>query len=139
MSSITINHLLPVPDKTALKQGIKRVHTQTVQSTLNQYENNKVLNGTPPDISSEEEKLTRKERCLLSQLRSGYSSLLFSYKSRIDTTGTIEDKCPKCGSSPHDTPHLFNCKQNPTDLTPISLWTTPHQAANFLKLDDGIT
>ena len=135
----TINHLLPVPDRTALKRSIKRVHTESVQSTLNQYENNKVLNGTPPEISSEEEKLPRKVRCLLSQLRSGYSSLLFSYKHRIDKSGTIEDKCPKCGTSPHDTPHLFNCTENSTDLTPISLWTTPHQAANFLKLDEGIT
>ena len=40
---------------------------------------------------------------------------------------------------PHDTPHLFNCRLNPTNLTPINLWTTPHQAANFLKLDEGIT
>jgi hypothetical protein len=135
----SINHLIPVLDKPSLKQSIKRVHTETVQSTISQYENNKVLNNIPPEISSEEENLSRKERCLLSQLRSGYSSLLYSYKHRIDNTDTIQDMCPKCGASPHDTPHLFNCRLNPTNLTPINLWTTPHQAANFLKLDDGIT
>ena len=136
---LSIEHLLPVPDKPSLKQSINRIHTETVQSTINQYENNKVLNDIPPEISSEEVNLSRKERCLLSQLRSGYSSLLYSYKHRIDTTDTIQDMCPKCGISPHDTPHLFTCIQNPTNLTPISLWTTPHQAANFLKLDEGIT
>ena len=108
----TIEHLLTVPDKPSLKQSIKRVHTETVQSTISQYENNKVLNDVPPEISSEEANLTRKERCLLSQLRSGYCSLLYSYKHRIDTTDTIQDLCPICGTSPHDTPHLFNCGQN---------------------------
>mgnify|MGYP007048355338 CR=1 FL=1 len=133
----SIRHLLPVSDKSLLKKGMKDVHTESVQSTINQYNNNKVLDNAPPPIDIEEQNLTRKSRCLLSQLRSGYSRKLNSYMSRIDNT--VQDICPECGDSPHNTNHLFSCRRNPTTLTPINLWTTPNQAANFLKLDEGIT
>ena len=56
--------------------------------------------------------------------------------SRIEED-RFEDKCPKCSISPHDTPHLFNCPKDPTDLVPTSLWLHPKEAARFLQLDVG--
>ena len=95
-----IKHLLPVQDKKDLKQKIKNIHTKEVQNTLNSYPPNKVLQAIPPYISKEELKLTRNSRSLLSQLSSGYSRKLNSYKHRIDQN--INDKCPDCNSTPHD-------------------------------------
>ena len=132
-----IQHLLPVNDRVSLKSMTKRIHTETVQYTIASYPDNKVLHGTPPEVQEDEHTLSRTSRCLLSQLRSGYSRIINSYLSRIDEN--IEDTCPKCGQSPHNTNHLFSCRDNPTTLAPRSLWTTPHQAANFLKLDEGVT
>ena len=31
---------------------------------------------------------------------------------------------------------LFNCKENPTSLTIINIWTKPKEVALFLKLDE---
>ena len=59
----------------------------------------------------------------LSQLRSGYSSMLSSYLSVVDNN--IEDKCPNCHQISHTTEHLFNYPSAPTELTPKSLWTKP--------------
>ena len=133
-----IQHLPPITDKASLKSNNKRIHTETVQKVIANYPDNKVLNTRPPEVNDKEEiSLPRTSRCLLSQLRSGYSRMLNSYKSRIDQT--IIDQCPDCGQSPHNTNHLFSCASNPTNLTPRSLWTTPHQAANFLNLDEGVT
>ena len=133
-----IQHLPPITDKASLKSNNKRIHTETVQKAIANYPDNKVLNTRPPEVNDKEEiSLPRTSRCLLSQLRSGYSRMLNSYKSRIDQT--IIDQCPDCGQSPHNTNHLFSCASNPTNLTPRSLWTTPHQAANFLNLDEGVT
>ena len=78
----SIRHLLPVSDKSLLKKGMKDVHTESVQSTISQYNNNKVLDNAPPPINTEEQDITRKSRCLLSQLRSGYSRKLNSYSTR---------------------------------------------------------
>ncbi len=74
-------------------------------------------------------------RKLLSQLRSGYSRLLNSYLHRIDDN--IEDKCPLCNQTPHDTVDLFNCPNNPTHLTVLSLWTQPVLAKKFFKTRRG--
>ena len=52
---------------------------------------------------------------------SNYSTYLNSHMSRIDET--IQNECPDCKESPHDTQHLFNCTEKPTTLTTFSLWT----------------
>ena len=52
-----------------------------------------------------------------------------SYLNRLDDK--IENKCPKCQTTPHDTNHLFNCRANPT-----SLRTHPIEASNFLGLEE---
>ena len=111
----------------------KEIHTDTVESTISAYPDNKVLGRTPPPLSKEETKLPRKARATLSQLRSGYSKMLNSYNNTLDET--IPDECPLCSQSPHNTAHLFTCPANPTNLNIESLWTQPLAAATFLNLD----
>ena len=120
------------PTEAEYKAAIKDLHTWAVRETLSNYPVNKVLDMHPPEVNSEEDYLPRKVRCQLSQLRSGYSKLLNSYNCIIDES--VSDTCPKCNQTPHNTIHLFNCPNNPTDLNTISLWTTPHRAASFLEL-----
>ena len=129
----TFDPTLPKNDKT-LKKAMKDIHTRSVRSTLQSYPNNKVLNDIPPDIAVQEKDLPRKTRCELSRLRSGYSRNLNSYLSRINPE--VQDVCPRCGVSPHNTNHLFNCSMNPTQLQTIDLWTRPYHAANFLNIDN---
>ena len=95
---------------------------------------NKVLNQLPPDINPEEKSLSRRARSELARLRSGYSRRLNNYLARIDPE--IQDICPLCNATPHNTAHLFSCCQNPTDLQVLDLWTRPCLAAEFLNLDD---
>ena len=45
--------------------------------------NHIVLKERPPPIADEEQRLTRRQRCALSQLRSGYCHLLQDYKHRV--------------------------------------------------------
>ena len=117
------------------KDTLKSIHTETVHRTISSYPPNRVLQTQPPEINKEERDLDRKTRTRLARLRSGFCRSLKSYMSRIDDQET--DSCPLCHVSPHDTLHLFNCSENPTDLSPIDLWTRPKLAANFLKLPDG--
>ena len=56
------------------------------------------------------------------------------YLARINPT-KYTDKCPKFKIFPHSTPHLFNCPDDPTDLSTRSLWDDPVEAAKFLGLD----
>jgi hypothetical protein len=132
-----VRNLLPVTDKKDLKTKIKTIHTTEVAKTILSYPPNKVLKADPPKISKEENTLSRNSRSLLSQLRSGYSRILNSYKHRIDPN--TANNCGLCSGTPHDSKHLFNCPRNPTDLSISDLWSKPVQTANFLKLDEGIT
>ena len=118
------------------KSILKNIRTDSVRDSNNNLEVNKVLNEAPPAVDKMEKKLPRRSRSLLTQLRSGYSSMLNSYLSVVDET--IEDKCPKCFQISHTTEHLFNCPADPTDLTMKSLWTDPLAAAQFLGLDPGL-
>jgi len=118
------------------KQTIKSIHTDTVQQCLDKYKPNKVLNSKPPEINKEELTLSRRERAELARLRSGYSQRLNSYNSIIDNK--VQNRCPQCSVTPHDTYHLFNCGENPTLLNVIDLWTRPAMVAKFLKLEDEV-
>ena len=119
------------------KSKIKQIHTNDVKNILQNLPPNQILGHAPPEINKEEKTLSRQIRSQLSQLRSGYSRRLNYYLHKIDEN--IEDKCPKCNNFRHDTAHLFNCPKDPTNLNILSLWTKPVLAANFLKLDEGIT
>ena len=115
------------------KANLKRIHTKTVKNVISNAEPNKVLKTRPPEVNKSEINLPRTTRSTLSQLRSGYSIYLNSYKARIDKTDTVIDKCPNCDCS-HTTNHLFNCPNNPTNLTVRDLWKNPPAAARFLNL-----
>ena len=56
-----------------------------------------VLKKRPPPISDEEQRLSSRHRCTLSQLRSGHCHLLQDYI------------CTDCGASPQDVRYLFAC------------------------------
>ena len=96
-------------------------------------EDNKVFNSAAPEISADEEKLPRKTRRILAQLRSGYSPHLRAYLKRTGVEDS--DLCPDCKEK-HTTNHLFDCEANPTNLCVLSLWESPTEAANFLRLQD---
>ena len=113
------------------KKRLKQIHTSNVTKSINSMAPNKVLLSRPPAIDKSEIKLPRQTRATLSQLRSGYSNYLTSYKARIDTT--VQDMCPYCDHS-HTTTHLFSCANNPTTLNVRDLWNQPVKAARFLNL-----
>ena len=117
------------------KKLLKKIHTDSVARTISNQAVNPVLNTPAPAIDDSERKLPRKARTKLSQLRSGYSSMLNSYLSRI--RNDVQDICPDCQLEPHTSKHLFNCVAKPTDLKVRDLWTKPVEAARFLGLLDG--
>ena len=100
-----------------------RQSTRQQASTIASYPPNRVLQRKPPDINKEENLLPRPARSELARLRSDFSRNLNSYMSRIDPS--IQDTCPSCNHTPHDTNHLFNCGSRPTDLEPSALCTHP--------------
>ena len=114
------------------KRFLKEIHTDEVRKTILNQQNN-ILQAVPPEINQEEKTLPRKTRCTLSQLRSGYSPYLKSYLHSINASDS--DMCPNCNAAPHTTEHLFNCGARPTNLTKLSLWTSPRACATFLGLD----
>ena len=114
----------------------QNLHTHAVDSAIQLQGNNRVLKKRPPPISDEEQRLNRRQRCTLSQLRSGHCHLLQDYKHRVFDEPS--DICTECGASPQDERHLFACKTHPTDLSPEDLWRTPVRSIRaFSYLDNG--
>ena len=85
----------------------QNLHTHAVDSAIQLQGHNRVLKKRPPPISDEEQRLNRRQRCTLSQLRSGHCHLLQDYKHRV--LGESSDICTDCGASPQDVRHLFAC------------------------------
>ena len=115
-----------------LQRNLKKILLITVKNTLASYSKNRVLQGPDPEIKKEKTLLLRETTAQLSRLRSGFARQLKSYISRISED--VQDKCSECGSTPHDTAHLFACTANPTALTPLDLWKNPQRCSIFLKL-----
>ena len=115
---------------------MSQIHTDTVQETIGKYAPNRILNAPPPMVDQTALKLERKDRSLLSQLRSGFSKVLNNYMARVDPS--IPDECPKCKISPHDTNHLFICPNASTTLTVRDLWNQPQKVLEFLQ-NNGYT
>ena len=91
--------------------------------------------ASTPNID-EEQRPNRRQRCTLSQLRSGHCHLLQDYKHRV--FGEPSDICTDCGASPQDVRHLFACTTHPTDLSPEDLWRNPVRSTRaFSYLDNG--
>ena len=105
-----------------------------MEETIRRQGPNPVLGIPAPKINDSEKTLPRKTRSTLAQLRSGHSTFLNNFLAKINSTKYV-DSCPKCGQSPHNTPHLFNCPADPTSFTPRILWEDPPAAAAFLGLE----
>ena len=88
------------------KESPQNLHTHTVESAIQLLRNNRVLNDRPLPIADEEQRLNRKQRCTLSQLRSGHCHLLQNYTHRVfgEPSGISTD----CGASPQDVRQLVN-------------------------------
>ena len=114
--------------------GMRELHTSAVRSSIENASDNKVLGHAAPEINVSEKSLPRETRVSLAQLRSGYSSKLFSYLHDLWPNRYDSDLCPKCRASRHDTAHLFACPMDPTHLTPLDLWKNPVEVATFLGL-----
>ena len=56
------------------------------------------------------------------------------YLHKINEEDYPSPTCPLCNSNDHDTGHLFNCTEIPTDLTTESLGTDPVGAAALLEV-----
>ena len=110
----------PPPPSPSRMESHQNLHTHVVESAIQLQGNNRVLKKPPPPISDEEQRLNRRQRCTLSQLRSGHCHLLQDYKHRV--LGEPSDICTDCGASPQNVRHLFDCTTHPTDLSPEDLY-----------------
>ena len=72
------------------------LHTHAVDSAIQLQGNNRVLKKRTPPISDEEQILNRRQRRILSQLRSGHCHLLQDYKHRV--LGKPSDIYTECGT-----------------------------------------
>jgi hypothetical protein len=115
--------------------SIEDIHTQCVNDYIKTTSKNKVIGCHPPDINDEEKHLPRETRSTLAQLRSGYSSILNDFQSRI-SNNKVKNKCPNCRGTSHTTNHLFNCPAAKTTLNVMDLWNNPTQTSKFLNLPD---
>ena len=112
------------------------LHTHAVDSVIQLKGNNRVLKKRPPPISGKEQRLNRRQRCTLSQLRSGHCHRLQDYKHKV--FGEPSDIGTDCGASPQDVRHLFACTTHPTDLSSEDLWRNPViSICAFSYLDNG--
>ena len=78
------------------KGTLHAIHTDAVNKAVKDQKMNIVLDDLPHPINDSEKDLTRKERAILAQLRSGYCKLLGSYKSRLKKDASL-DVCADCG------------------------------------------
>ena len=102
------------------KESLQNMYTHAVDSATQLLDNNRVLKERQPPISDEEQRLNRRQRCTLTQLRSGHCDLLQDYKHRVFSEPS--DICTDCGASPQDVSHLFACNAHPSELSPEYLW-----------------
>ena len=127
--------LQTIPATSANKTRIlKTIHTSHVTAYRESLEPNKVLNTHPPRIALEEQTLSRTERCILAQLRSGYCNKLNSYKHRVDDN--VPETCQRCNRNVDDTTaHLFECDgiPNVAGHTARDLWREPCLVTNMLN------
>ena len=112
-------------DNDSIKTNLKTIHTTIVRDHLWDRPDNKILSRQAPDVDQDEETLPRLTRRRLAQLSTNKPPFLRQYLHKIDIITHPSDECPLCGASPHDTPHLFDSTELPTDLTTDDLWTNP--------------
>lgn len=118
-----------VPENT-YKSALKTIHTDFVRNTMASFPPNSVLGIRPPPINDEEKELSRAARTTLSQLRSGFSIRLNSYRKAINLRQ--DDLCPGCLLNEHNSSHLFECSAYPTNLLVSDLWSKPREVMDHL-------
>ena len=98
LSTLDITQLIFPDSVQAGRKTLQNLHTHAVDSAIQILGNNRVLKERPPPIADEEQKLNRRQRCTLSQLRSGHCHLLQDKKHRVFANRS--DICTDCGASP---------------------------------------
>ena len=68
----------------------------------------------------------------LAQLRANKSPVSQSYLHTVNPS-TYMSQCPLCLSHTHDTNHLFNCSQVPTQHNTTSLWKKSLTTAEVIQ------
>ena len=118
------------------KDTLQALHTSFVNTAIGNMKDNRVLNIRPLSINDEETLLQRRQRTLLSQLRSGHCKLLNSYKKRLKQSDS--SRCPDSVMEPQDVPHQFYCVAHPNYMSPVNLWDKPNEMIRELSfLDPG--
>ena len=107
------------------------IHTSAVQSAIDGRAISQVLGVKPPNVSHSISRLPRQTQRSLSQLRSGHSTSLASYRHKLNND--VSNLCPDCLTTPQTTRHLFECTSNPTSLSVEDLWINPIAASTFLS------
>ena len=105
------------------KESLQNLQTHAVDSAIQLLDNNIVLKVRPPPITDEEQRLNRRQRCTVSQQRSGHCHLLQDYKHRV--FDEPNDICTDCGASPQDVRHLLACNEHLAGLSLEDLWRNP--------------
>ena len=82
------------------KDTLQATHTSFVNTVMDNTMDNRVLNNLSPPMNDKEVHLSRQQRAILSQLRSGHCKLLNPYKKRLKQTDS--SSCLDCGMDPHD-------------------------------------
>ena len=95
------------PTTTDIKTNMRHIHTSIVSRHLATRGNNKIIHTPPPHISSSEERLPRRTRCTLAQLRTNKSPFFKSYLHKVDAKTHPSPLCPLCNIHTHDT-HITN-------------------------------
>ena len=105
---------VPTIDEDTYKKVSKAIHTTEVTNAIANQSENKVLDAHPPAINKEELTLNRRAQARLSQLMSSYSSLLNSYRHRL------EEKFPTPAQNVYNRPTPLNTC-SPAQQTPMTL------------------
>ena len=109
------------------------IHRKKVQHAVENLADNKILNDSPPvppDVLIQNgRELTPSNEVILCQLRSGSSSKLNSYLSRID--GSKSGLCRKCKKEHETVSHMKRSYFNPE---PGDLWRDPAAVSKDLGI-----
>ena len=79
---------------TDIKTNMRHIHTSIVSRHLATRGNNKILRPPPPHTSSSEERLPRRTRRTIAQLRTNKSPFLKSYLHKVDAKTHASPLCP---------------------------------------------
>ena len=82
----------------------------------------------PVKVDELEEGMTRKERRIVAQMRSGYCPLLNDYKARIDNSQT--ELCRKCQEEKETVRHFLRCQLDEETRT---LWEDPKKITSKMN------